>query len=215
MNIESKLEKLKDRTPGLILQENCRRSAVLIPLIKNTSGCSESAESEDASEYSLLFEVRAAGVGRQPGDCCFPGGGIKGEESAKDAAVRETCEELLVKPENIELLFGSDVFYNTDTVVYPFAAYLKDYNGSYSEDEVAEVFTIPLRYFMENNPVLYESEIIRVPEENFPFDRIAGGRNYKWPSRKDKELFYFYEGHTIWGITARIIKGFTELLNVI
>ena len=201
MDIDRKLEDLKNRTPGLILQENCRRSAVLIPLIRTDSG------------HDLLFEVRAAGIGRQPGDCCFPGGGIKRGEPAKKAAVRETCEELLVKPENIDLIFDSDVFYNTDTVVYPFAAFLNDYKWTYSKDEVAEVFTVPLNFFIESSPVLYESEIIRVPEENFPFDLIAGGRDYKWPSRKDKELFYLYEGHTIWGITARIIKGFTELLK--
>ena len=213
MSLESKLEKLKGRAPGLILQENCRRSAVLIPLIKNGSGCGAASGREDLSEYSLLFEVRAAKIGRQPGDCCFPGGGIKRGETAEDAAVRETCEELLVEPDSIELLFESDVFYNTDTVVYPFAAYLKDYDGSFSADEVAEVFTIPLSFFLESKPVLYQSEIIRVPEEDFPFDLIAGGRDYKWPSRKDKELFYLYEGHTIWGITARIIKGFIELLK--
>ena len=201
MSLEVRLDSLKGRTAGLILQENCRRSSVLIPLIKN------------GNDYELLFEVRSARLGRQPGDSCFPGGGIKDGETPMAAAIRETCEELFVQPENIEILFENDVFYNTDTVVYPFAAFLKDYNGSFSEREVSEVFTVPLSYFIENDPVLYESEIIRVPQKDFPFDLIAGGRDYKWPLRKDKELFYIYEGHTIWGITARITNAFVKLLK--
>ena len=201
MDLDQRLSQLKGRNAGLILQENTRRSSVLIPMIKK-DGVTE-----------LLFEVRAAKIGRQPGDCCFPGGGIKRGEKAADAAVRETCEELLVSPEDIEILFESDTFYNTDTVVYPFAAFLSNYGKTFSTDEVAEVFTVPLDFFMDNDPVLYESEIIRVPQEDFPFDLIAGGRGYKWPSRKDKELFYIFDRHCIWGITARIIKGFTGILK--
>ncbi|MBE6471841.1 MAG: NUDIX domain-containing protein, partial [Coriobacteriaceae bacterium] len=60
------------------------RAAVFIPLI------------EREHSYDVVFEVRAQHLKRQPGEVCLPGGHIEPGESAREAAVRETCEELLV-----------------------------------------------------------------------------------------------------------------------
>ncbi|MBQ5415197.1 MAG: CoA pyrophosphatase [Firmicutes bacterium] len=195
-----RLEKLKGRTPRVLLQESCKRSAVIIPLIKTDSGT------------EVLFEVRSPGVGRQPGDVCFPGGARQNNESPVQTAVREACEELLIKPEQLEIIGPSDMFHNESLLVCPFAAWLKDYSGTFSKDEVSEVFTVPLQHFIDNEPFMCRSRMVRERDEDFPYELISGGKDYKWPPRIDDELFYRLEGHTLWGITARILNGFIKLL---
>jgi 8-oxo-dGTP pyrophosphatase MutT (NUDIX family) len=199
--MEYDLEKLKGRIPGIILQEECRRSAVIIPLIKEVDG------------IYILFERRSEKIARQPGDICFPGGAIQDGETSLQTAVREACEELLISEEQLEIICGCDVFHNESGIVYPFAAWLNGYGGTYSKDEVAEVFAVPLDYFMNTEPVVCTSRMERVPDDSFPYHLIYGGRDYKWPERMDKELFYLWEGRSVWGITARILKGFLDILG--
>ena len=199
--MEYDLNALRGRKAGLILQENCKKSAVIIPLIK------------DGEEIRVLFEVRSEKIGRQPGDVCFPGGRLLEDETPEQAAVRETCEELLAEPSQLELICACDVFHNSSNIVYPFAAWLSGYDGRFSDDEVAAVFTVPLEFFITAEPVICDSRMVRVTDDVFPYHLINGGRDYKWPARLDKELFYSYEGRTIWGISARILKGFVDLLR--
>ena len=194
------IESLRGRTPGLILQEHCKKAAVIIPLIKAEDG------------IRVLFEVRSGKVGRQPGDVCFPGGKMKQGETPEATAVREACEELLIQPEQLEIICEADIFHNANNCIYPFAAWLSGYGGSFSASEVAEVFTVPLDFFKNTTPLVYDAEMRMVKKGDFPYHLIVGGENYKWPIRIDKELFYDYNGRTIWGITARILNSFVKLM---
>ena len=194
------LERLRGREPGLILQEHCRQSAVIIPLIKTENG------------PDVLFEVRSEKIGRQPGDVCFPGGAMMEGEAPEDAAVRETCEELLVRPDQLEIICACDKFHNASTLIYPFAAYLTGYDGRFSEDEVAGVFTVPLEFFVRTEPIVYDARMVKDLGDDFPYHLINRGKDYRWPPRIDKELFYDCGSHTVWGISARIIKAFTDIL---
>ena len=199
--MEYSFEKLKGRAPGIILQEGCRRSAVIIPLIKEVDG------------IKVLFQVRSEVIDRQPGDICFPGGAIQDGEEPLETALREASEELLISPDQLDVICACDVFHNASGIVYPFAAWLSGYDGRFSEDEVSEVFSVPLDYFMQTDPVVCTSEMVRKPDQDFPYELIHGGRDYKWPRRVDKELFYLWEGRAVWGITARILKGFLDILR--
>ena len=90
----NKLEQIRIRTAGRSYEEILpvkRRNAVLIPLV------------EKEGELHILFEVRQAGI-RQGGEICFPGGMIEEGETAEEAAVRETAEELLIPAEKIEVI---------------------------------------------------------------------------------------------------------------
>ena len=195
------IEELRGRQAGLILQEHCKKAAVIIPLIKAEDG------------IRVLFEVRSGKVGRQPGDVCFPGGKMKEGETAEETAVREACEELLIKPEQLGIVCACDIFHNSNNTIYPFAAWFSGYEGSFSASEVAETFTVPLDFFRETTPLVYDAEMRMVKKGDFPYHLIVGGENYKWPVRIDKELFYDYNGRTIWGITARILNSFVKLLK--
>ena len=74
--------------------------AVFIPLIK--------IDGED----HILFEVRSKNI-TQPGEVSFPGGRVEDGEDFKNAAIRETIEELLLDREDIEYMGYSSMILNS------------------------------------------------------------------------------------------------------
>lgn len=88
-------KKLEGRKPSLDRDDNLWDAAVLLPLVNTPQG------------VSVLFEVRAAKLGWQPGDVCFPGGRAEcSDESFEATAVRETCEELGLESSCIKITGG-------------------------------------------------------------------------------------------------------------
>lgn len=195
------VERIKRHIPSVIGIKTCPQAAVCIPIVLTADG------------PALLFEKRSSNIPEQPGDICFPGGMAEPGETIKEAAIRETSEELLIPEENIELLGASDYIHMEHLAVYPFVAELKDYNGTFSRDEVADIFTVPLTWLSQNAPEIYNVESIMSPGEDFPYERITGGRSYKWRSRSEKVYFYQYGENTIWGLTAKILKSFLEICD--
>jgi peroxisomal coenzyme A diphosphatase NUDT7 len=51
------------------------------------------------------------------------------------------------------------------------------------------------------------------PHANFPHDLVVGGENYKWQPKQMEEYFYLYNGRVIWGMTAKILTHFIEILR--
>ncbi len=195
------LDFLRQHKPSLIGMDRCRKAAVCIPLIRTENG------------YDLLFEVRSSFIESQPGDICFPGGMAEPDEDTQAAALREIAEELLISPEQVELLSLMDVLGGSRLYVYPYAVLLSDYHGSFSTDEVESVFRVPLDFFFEQEPEIYYTTMKVLPEENFPYDRIYGGRDYAWRERREEVLFYQYGEYTIWGMTAKIVCSFAEIIK--
>ena len=195
------IDRIRSHTPVPIGLDNARKSSVCIPLIK-TGSC-----------WDVLFEVRAETISGQPGDVCFPGGGIEPGESPSEAAVRECCEELLIDKTRISLIGPVDFVHSENFIVYPFAVVLSDYEGSFSPDEVGRVFRVPLDFFIKTEPERFRVDSLVRPEEKFPYERIRGGVNYQWRTRSSDQLFYEYDGTTIWGLTARIIHAFADMLR--
>ena len=195
-------EALSKRIPNRIEQEKEKVSAVLIPLIKKDD------------KYHILFEVRSNKLSHQPGEICFPGGRRESNELSSQTAIRETCEELLI-PESDVLVYGPlDYFLSpTGMRIDAYLGELVNYNGQFSTDEVAEVFTVPLEFFQSTSPKQYFNHIELQPEENFPFDKIPSGKDYPWAKGKYEVLFYEYDGHVIWGITARILYHNLDLME--
>ncbi len=195
-------EHLSNYTPHRIELEKERLSAVVIPLIKKEDG------------YHVLFEVRSGNLRRQPGEICFPGGRVEADETAKEGAIRETCEELLIAPSQVHIFGGLDyVVNNAKLRIEPFLGELLDYEGSFSTDEVAEVFTVPLSYFLNNEPEIYYNQLMNIPSKDFPYDDVPGGKNYPWSVGQYAVHFYRYKGHIIWGLTAKLIYNNLKLLR--
>ena len=200
------IEKLRGRSAGVIQTESCRRSAVCVPLIDGSDG------------PELLFEVRSSRIRTQPGDICFPGGRLEEGETPQETALRETCEELLVEPDDLSPICALDTFCDGCLMINAYLARLNDYSGSFSRDEVAEIFTVPLKWFVENEPQRHTIELVHLKSDTFPYHLINGGENYHFRRRFDDELFYVCRDSSgrervIWGITARIIKNLTMLMK--
>ena len=189
-----------NRVPGYIDGAYQKKAAVLLPLI------------ETEGEFCLLFEVRADSLRNQPGEICFPGGTIEYGESPREAALRETMEELLLKEDQIELLAPLDrLLVPANLTVYPFLGRLKKYENTFSHDEVARIFTVPLSWFLTHEPDSYRTKVVTVPEESFPFEFVPEGENYRWKQGRYDVLFYQYENHIIWGMTAKFVYSFIQM----
>lgn len=204
MEIKNIKQRLTKPQPLFIGEENAFRSAILIPLVEKEDG------------LHILFEVRASNMRKQPGDISFPGGQIDDtDQTVVDAALRETFEELGIEQSTVEVIQQlSPLIMSTGFVVYTIVGLIpheEQYN--LNKDEVGEVFTVPLRWFIDNEPYLHRVALTPRPEEDFPFDKIANGREYKWREQLMDEYFYDYNGHTIWGLTARILTYFINTLK--
>ncbi|MBP2645260.1 MAG: nudL [Firmicutes bacterium] len=197
-------KQLANRCPGIQNQEAFLPSAVLLPFV------------ERDGEWGILFEVRAANLSWQPGEICFPGGRIELQDaSPKAAAIRETCEELGIAPEAVQVLGQLDhVLTPLGLMIYPFAGCIADSNSiRHNPDEVAETFVVPFTFFMEHEPQVAVMETATRPHQDFPIDLVPD-MAFEWRRRSSyKVLFYRYKERVIWGITAGIVHHFVKLLK--
>lgn len=193
---------LKEHEKKVCDHSECREYSVLIPIIKKEG------------KESILFEVRSHELVRQPSEICFPGGKIEHEETRLQAAVRESCEELLIDEGCIKVLGEIDTLVTPfNTVIYPFTAKLEGYNGTFSRQEVEEVFAVPIDFLMHHDPICSYLDVQMAPREDFPFEKIQYGRQYPWARGKYPVYIYEYEGKVIWGITARVLRNFIEIIK--
>ena len=196
---EERYISLQNRQPGIMGEKEAHHSAVAITLLETTEG------------EMVLFEIRSEKLAHQPGDICCPGGMVDEGETPEQAVIREMTEELLVTRDQIRILGPMDMVYGANMMIHPYVCQLKDYEGAFNKDEVSEVFCVPISFFRETTPEIHEVKWRVELGEDFPFEKIHGGRDYSWRERKDRILFYEYEGHVIWGMTAKLIKAFVDL----
>ncbi len=198
------LEFLKQRKQGILGENQSFRSAVLMPLL------------ELNGEPHVLFEKRAADLKVQPGEICFPGGAIDLKDaSPAQAAIRETSEELKISQQDIELVAPLDIMVSPfNAIVYPFVGVIKNpQNISCNPSEVDEIFYVPLQHLIDQDPLKYVLNLTVQMPEGYPYELIPGGKNYPYRSGKMPQQFYFWEDRIIWGLTARILHHFLELLQ--
>lgn len=201
---ETILTNLKNHVPKILGSEKFSKYAVMLPLIQKEDG------------IHVLFEVRSQHLRRQPGEICFPGGRIDPVDvDEKAAAIRETTEELGIKREDISEVFPLDFMFSPfGMMLYPFVGFIHNPDSIHANpSEVGELFSVPVAFFIEKGPEIYRIEFKAEPEENFPFDLIPGGENYKWRTRALEEFFYLYEDKVIWGLTAKILAHFIEMIR--
>ena len=91
--------------------------------------------------------------------------------------------------------------------LFTYIALLHDYEGTRSRAEVDAVFTQPLDWILANDPEIYRIDLERKMPEDFPYEYVPGGRDYRW-----REQFYS-EMPVLWGVTARVTHSLAVLLR--
>ena len=194
--------RLASRTPQLM---DCSRYyAVLVPLV------------EREGELSVLYEVRARTLRRQPGEVCFPGGRMEAGETAEDCALRETWEELAIPPSAVHVLGRLDfIAHRANFLMQPVLARV---DGAAldamcpSPAEVEETFLVPLAHLLDHPPLEYEYRL--VPEtRGFPNELVGIPEDYRWQPGRENVPVYPWGKHAIWGLTGRITRNLVKLLS--
>lgn len=184
------------REPGLVGAR--REFAVLCPIVEQPDG-----------PY-LLFEVRSANL-RQGGEVCFPGGKREPNETFIECALRETEEELSIPRSEIHLLGTPDFLCSSGGFLLRPVLGLVSEAGmaalSPSAAEVSEVFTVPLSFFQTTEPEVYTYDLIPRVQEDFPYERVGISPDYPWSGGRVDVPVWYWQGHVIWGMTARLIRG--------
>lgn len=175
---------------------------MLIPLVQTDEG------------LAIVLEVRAATLDVQPGEVCLPGGGIERGETPQDAALRETCEELLVSPTQVEILGELGAFEGPGgRALHAFVGQLHDYRGTFSPDEVDHTFLLPVGWLLDHDPDIYQVTLEPRYPSDYPWELVPGGKSYPWRARINEVPFYRGTDPLVWGATARVLMRFAALLR--
>lgn len=203
MEITDIVNAVNEHTLGIIGRHRC--FSVVIPLV------------DVDGELHILYEVRSSKIKRQPGEICFPGGEKEPGETDIECAVRETSEELCIDKDDISVIGEvGTMFTYGGYVIKAYAAQIDREtidNASPSESEVSELFTVPLEFFVNNEPEVYYSYAKQEIQEDFPLELIGFPGGYKWASAKTEVPIYVYDKYVIWGITGRITRYFANMLK--
>lgn len=180
--IRSKLSQIR---PRRLVSGFEQEAAVLIPVF------------EQAGEPHFLLTLRTEAVATHKGQISFPGGMRDGDESLEETALRETCEEIGIAVDQVELLGRfHDYLSITNWRVAPFAGYLEQpIHAAPQTGEVAEILKVPFAVFRDR-------ERLRVKQ----MQRLG---------KLVDVYFYDYGNYPIWGLTAHIIKDFLEELHLL
>jgi 8-oxo-dGTP pyrophosphatase MutT (NUDIX family) len=147
-------------------------------------------------EYVVLLNKRSDTVEDHKGEMAFPGGRMEPTDASPvEAALRETHEEMGVRPDDVDVLGPlGGVSTPSGYYVKPFVGTIPaGYGFRLSTSEVAEVVEVPL------------ATVVR--EGTTPTEvRYGHGRIKTFDA-------YLYEGHVIFGATARILGDLLRVLE--
>lgn len=203
MDIEKIIKIVNNRIPRPI--DIKRNYSVLIPIIENNN------------RLEIIYELRSKNLNNQPGEISFPGGEVEDNETFQEAAIRETMEELNIKRENISIIGELDYLVSyANITIHCFLGTISGINVDNivpNHDEVDHIFTVPLDFFVNNEPDIYYLDLKTVLNDEFPYNLIPNGRDYNWRSGKHSVMFYHYKDYVIWGFTARMTKNFIDIIR--
>jgi len=162
------------------------RAAVLLPLYERDGA------------VHVLFTRRSELVEHHKGQISFPGGAHDPEDpDLRYTAVRETWEEIGVAMEHVDVFAQLDEMVSVSNfLVTPFVGRITEpgpYPFVHSEVEVAEILEVPLDHLRDPANLTVERQI---------YDGV------------EREAYaYGWRHHVIWGLTARILRRFLDLIE--
>ncbi len=170
----------------------------------------------DGDALSLLFQVRAATLRRQPLEVCFPGGRMEEGESPLVCAQREFSEELGIDASHLDIIAPLNTIYHRDnSLIHPFVGVISKeiyQQASPNPQEVDHLFLVPLSHLLTCPPEQYTYHW-EAKAEPALFDALDITPNYF--NRKDgvSVPLYHWEGHKIWGLTAHMVVDLVARLT--
>ena len=173
-----------DLNPDMLPTRTLVPAAVLVGLVERQGG------------ISILFTKRTPHLTDHAGQISFPGGRVDATDAdAVAAALREAEEEVGLPRQQVEMIGRLDTYVTrTGFEVTPCVGFVTP-PGLYKPDpfEVAEVFEVPLRFFLD------------------PQSRKLESRIYQGTQR----FFYAYPwgDYYIWGATAGMLNNLVEVLG--
>jgi 8-oxo-dGTP pyrophosphatase MutT (NUDIX family) len=157
--------------------DDVRDAAVLIPVVGEP-------------EPTLIMTLRSESLPSHKGQISFPGGSIDPGETAIEAALRETHEEIGLDPSAVRVLGEMDSMptWVSGFLVHPVVGWLDiQPEMKPNEAEVAAILEVPISSITEE---------IRA-EPGF----THGGRTFPTEA-------WIWDENVIWGFTARVIRVF-------
>jgi 8-oxo-dGTP pyrophosphatase MutT (NUDIX family) len=150
---------------------------------------------EADNDLWIILTKRAQTVRYHKGEVSFPGGMYEEEDGDRMVtALRECCEEIGVKKEDMEILGRIDDMYTmTGFCVRPYVCTIPfPYPFRTNPEEVAHIIALPLQFLRNVKPSMEKAE--------------RGGHVEKVPS-------FYYEGDRIWGATCRMLLKFKRIAD--
>ena len=143
-------------------------------------------------EWLVPFVRRRADMRDHPGQVALPGGGLKPEESAWNAAQREVAEEIGVPVGRLVPLGAGNPIYAavSNFSVVPFVAHLPD----------------PVPVFVHD-----ERELDGVL--SIPLDRLLDDSAWLQSTHPFRFRYLAHEESVVWGLTERIVAGLAPTLR--
>lgn len=182
---------MKEKLKQLLAQQEKRRiadpkrvsAAVLVPIY------------EKDGQYHILFIKRTEWVEKHKGEISFPGGVYEAYDGTLlNTALRESTEEINLKPDAVEILgeLDDEVSVKTNYIITPFLAFIPwPYEFKVDGHETEATIEAPIPALMD----------------------IGYSRQESVDGETVTIYYYNYQGRVIWGATARILTKFLDIFS--
>lgn len=167
-----------------VKRDGQRQASVLMPLIKR-------------AEWMVLLTKRPMTMPRHPGQISFPGGRRENFETAMEAALRETQEEVGIAPQDIHVL-GRLPSFNavSEYRVTPYVGVVdSDSKIIPCEREVEDAFEVPFSFLMN-------------PANHIPRNITFDGKDHRLYDMPYESIDGTHRN--IWGMTAMMMRRLYE-----
>lgn len=181
--------RIRELESGIIIRKNPKKAGVMALFYPDT-----------LHRTQVLLILRRSYEGVHSNQVAFPGGRKeKGDPSILATALRETYEEVGVKPEHVEVIRSMSEVY-----IPPSNFWVQPYVGLYKktdpfilqQDEVEQLIEVPLIQLMDDTYLT--SQILST----------SYAKNIEVPA-------FELKGFTVWGATAMMLNEIRELIKQI
>jgi 8-oxo-dGTP pyrophosphatase MutT (NUDIX family) len=177
-------QKLAAYSPSSLYSTVGTRASVLMPIV---------ADGDD--DTRIILTKRTTTLRYHKGEISFPGGMYEeDDQETVRTAMRECCEEIGVKPDDIQIVGRLDDMETvTGFVITPYVGLIPyPYDFKLNPDEVHHLIYLPYRYLMD-----YKPDTIPVEHQ---------GKAIQAPA-------IYYEGERIWGATCKLLLQLRQILE--